>query len=171
MFEKATAKERYQSKTDEILQVRRIDLYHNHGTSKSKIKGKEKKTTKNEIQQQTQKQRQRQKQKIKHKQEIGLKRKKQRREQEKQRKVISTTKKFRLSLTKLSDKFEFDTKDFNSNTQKQLNLMQYAVFIYVHFVCDNAKFRIQFSDPSIVNGIETQLFVDKVCCIGFVWVW
>ena len=57
-------------------------------------------------------------------------------------------------LTALS----FDITEMNPESQRTLDVLEYAQFIYYHFVHHDAKFKIQFSDQSIVRYIEHALF-------------
>ena len=52
----------------------------------------------------------------------------------------------------------FDLQDMDPQSQRALGVVEYAQFIYYHFVHHAAKFKIQFSDQSIVHYIEHCLF-------------
>merc|ERR1712228_67644 len=65
-----------------------------------------------------------------------------------------------LSMDEICDLLSFDLSNMNPETQKKLNVVEYAQFIYYHFVHRMAKYKIQFSDKSIVKYIEQSLFED-----------
>ncbi len=56
---------------------------------------------------------------------------------------------------------QFELDDMNPQSQPPLGRLQYAQFIYYHFVHSAAKFKIQFSDKDIVRHIEHCLFAQK----------
>merc|ERR1712176_905782 len=65
-----------------------------------------------------------------------------------------------LTMDEICDLLSFDLLDMNPETQKKLNVVEYAQFIYFHFVHRMAKHKIQFSDKSNVKYIEQSLFED-----------
>ena len=65
-----------------------------------------------------------------------------------------------LTMEEICDLMTFDLLNMNPETQKKLNIVEYAQFIYYHFVHRMAKYKIQFSDKSIVKYIEESLFED-----------
>merc|ERR1712048_1122809 len=63
-----------------------------------------------------------------------------------------------LTMEEIMLRLSFDLQNMNPETQKKLNIVEYAQFIYYHFVHRTAKHKIQFSDKSIVKYIEQSLF-------------
>ena len=68
----------------------------------------------------------------------------------------------RTSMVGLSDKMcnklTFDLSNFKK-TQK-LNLIEYAQFIYYHFIHSKAIYRLGFNDTKIINKVESQMFIE-----------
>lgn len=52
----------------------------------------------------------------------------------------------------------FDLNELDPERQRALSAVEFAQFIYYHFVHSAARFKIQFSDQSIVRYIERALF-------------